>query len=158
MLFPHYQMKMLHVFFCQGNRPVYCLPAPSLDTESQSCETVFLQIVQMLYPVLVPPFPETPLTWSGPGTTWFLLFLDLLLEQEKHLLHHGGYCTTCWIQSSRMEQISLFSPFLKEASKEHPGRQRGGHPLLATPSARSWPIWSPGQAGTLQHNTVLMKW
>lgn len=158
MLFPHYQMKMLHVFFCQGNRPVYCLPAPSLDTESQSCETVFLQIVQMLYPVLVPPFPETPLTWSGPGTTWFLLFLDLLLEQEQHLLHHGGYCTTCWIQSSRMEQISLFSPFLKEASKEHPGRQRGGHPLLATPSARSWPIWSPGQAGTLQDNTVLMKW
>lgn len=132
-------MKMLHAFFCQGYRPIYCLPTPSLDREGQSCETVFLQIVQMLYPALVPPFPETPLTWPGPGTTWLLLILDLLLEQEQYLLHHGGflYCATCWIRSSRMEQISLFSPFLQEASKEHSGGQRRGLPLLAAPSPRS---------------------
>lgn len=109
MLFPHHQMKMLHVFFCQGNRPDK-LPTPSLDTEGQNCETVFLQMVQMLYPALVPPFPQTPLTWPGPGTTWLLLLLDLL-EQEQHLLYHDRflYCTTCWIKSSRMKQ--LIHPF-----------------------------------------------
>lgn len=109
----------------------------------------------MLNPALVPPFPETPLTWPGPSTTWLLLLLDLLLEQEQHLLHHGEflYCTT-----SRMEKISLFSPFLKEASKEHPGRQEGGTPCLQHPQpgpSQSGP--QPQQAGTLQGNTVLME-
>lgn len=131
MLFPHHQMtmQMLHVIFCQGNRPVYCFPTPSLDTKSRSYDTVFLQMVQMLNPALVPPFPETPLIWPGPGTTWLLLLLDLLLEQKQHLLHHGGflYCSTCWFTSSRMEKINLFSPFLKEAPKEHPGGQAGRH-------------------------------
>lgn len=162
MLFPHHPMKMqiLHVIFCQGNRPIYCLPIPSLDTKSQSCEIVFLQMVQMLNPALMPRFPETPLTWPGRGTTWLLLLFDLLLEQEQNLLHPGKflYCTTCWITSSRMEEISLFSPFLKEASKEHPGRQEGGTPCLQHPQpgpSQSGP--QPGQAGTLQGNTVLME-